>query len=287
MTTQKINLIVKEIKSILGENANVEHIKVAKNNGVILNGITIRTNNNPITPTIYLENYNESLTSREIAKLIIEDNANATSDDMVKSINVNSLANFTDFAKSHIVYRLINKKANEELLKTVPHRIFLDLAIIYAIQITEEASMKVTNEIMKSWNINEEVLYNLAMENTPNIFPPSVDSLFELMCEMMEIAPEEAMMMGMANDLQIVVSNEAKTNGAATILYPNVIENLHARYGTLAILPSSIHEVIVVPMNDNIDPETLTQMVKEVNQQCVSTEEVLSDHAYIYDGEWK
>ena len=71
MTTRKINLIVKEIKSILGDNATVEMHEVTKNNGLILHGVTIRFDDSPnVIPNIYIENYDKSHTSREIAKEI-------------------------------------------------------------------------------------------------------------------------------------------------------------------------------------------------------------------------
>ena len=284
----KINLILKEIRNALGENVTVEYNKVSKNNGLVLNGITIRTNNDPISPTVYLENYNESLTSKEIAKLVVTDYEKEISDSPMKNISVSNVMNFDDFAKHRIIYRLVNKKANEELLKTIPHRIFLDLAIIYVIQISDEASAKVTNNLMKHWNINEETLYNLATENTPKIFPSSISSLLEMMGKMTEMTIEDIENMGLRDDYhQIVITNNTNTNGAIALLYPGTVEYLYKRYGKFAVLPSSIHEVIIVPMNDNIEMEMLSQTVREVNAEVVANEEVLSDHAYLYDGEWK
>lgn len=290
MTTRKMNLVVKEIKNILGDNVKVELLEVAKNNGIILHGITIRfEDSSSAVPTLYLENYDEKKTSREIAKEIITDNAVAIEQSKeIAEIDPEILTTFNDFVKSHICYRLVNKNANEELLKTIPHRTFLDLAIIYVTQITDEASAKITNGLMNTWNVNEETLYELAMENTPKLHPVSIRSMFEMMLDLMNLTKEEALMMGIPdNETRIVVTNEYTSYGAITILYPNVAEEIYAKHGKFAILPSSIHEVIVIPMNNGMDEEDLTQMVQEVNAQCVNIDEVLSDHVYIYDGEWK
>ena len=290
MTKRKINLVLKEIKAILGENnASVELREVTKNNGVVLHGVTIRfKDSSMIVPTLYIENYDEKKTSREIAKEIIADNAMALENsNEIAKIDPEIFMDFNGFVKSHICYRLVNKKANKELLKTVPHRDFLDLAIIYVVQITDEASMKVTFQNADIWNVTEQELFNLATENTPRLFPAYIRSMFDTMLEKMEIAREDAIALEIQNSGQIVVTNEQCLNGATTMLYPNVIENLYEKYGNFALLPSSINEVIIFPMNENIDPDELTQMVKEVNQQCVSMEEILSDHAYIYNGEWK
>jgi hypothetical protein len=283
-----MNLIVKEIRNILGDLAVVEMHEVSKNNGVVLHGVTIKLEESQnILPTLYIENYDERKTSREIAKDIITDNANALSETRNIEIKTETLTAFNDFTKSHIVYRLVNKKANEELLKTIPHREFLDLAIIYVVQITDEASAKITNSLAKNWNVTEEELFNLATENTPRIHPISVKSLFDIMCEMMNLTPQEALDAGMVNNTQIVVTNENATNGAIAILYPNAIENIYKVCGPIAILPSSIHEVIVVPFDDKMTEHELTEMVKDVNSQVVDPSEILSDHVYIYDGEWK
>lgn len=287
MTTRKMNLIVKEIKAILGDLAVVEMHEISKNNGLILHGVTIKLDENQtILPTFYLENYDENKTSREIAKEIITDNANALSESKSMRINTDSL--FTlDEVKSRITYRLVNKNANEKLLKTIPHREFLDLAIIYAVQFTDETSCKVTNQLIEIWNVTEEELFAIATENTPRLFPVSTKSLFEIVCEMSGIDPELAMMTGMQNNMQIVVTNQHNVNGASTILYPNVIEDLYAKHGKLAVLPSSIHEVIIVPLDDRMTKDDLTEMVRDINSQVVDPSEILSDHAYIYDGEWK
>lgn len=291
MTKRKINLIVKEIKAILGEdNATVELREVTKNNGVILHGVTIRfKNSSMIVPTLYVENYDEKKSSREIAKQIIADNAKVLEQhDEIAKIDPEILTDFNGFVKSRICYRLINKEANKELLKTLPHRDFLDLAVIYTVQITDEASMKVTFQNADIWNVTEQELFDLATENTPRLFPVSVRSMFDTMLNFMNITREEAFTLGLKDDeQQIVITNKQCLNGATAILYPNVIENLYKKYGRFALLPSSINELIIIPMDMNIDPDELTQMVKEVNQQCVSIEEILSDHAYIYDGKWK
>lgn len=289
MTTRKMNLVIKEIRNILGSNADVKMIEVVKGNDLILHGITIKFEDSPnALPAMYLENYNEKLTSREIAKQIIVDNAKQA--EIVKHTNIDAedIITFNDHIKSHIIYNLINKKANEKLLEKVPHRDFLDLAIIYKIQIDDEVSAKVTNELLNVWNVNEETLYELAKENTPRIFPAKVRPMIEIITEMIGMSIEEfTEMSDNTENKQVVVTNEHTYHGAITILYPNVIEELHAKYGNLVILPSSVHEVIVMPDEGLLTEEALTEMVTDINNQIVVSEEVLSNHPYFYDGEWK
>jgi hypothetical protein len=80
-----------------------------------------------------------------------------------------------------------------------------------------------------------------------------------------------------------VCTNVNKCNGAGVIFYKDFLKNISEKVGTdLYIIPSSIHEVIIVPANDKIDSELLKSMVPEVNETEVTVTEVLSNHVYLY-----
>ena len=79
-----------------------------------------------------------------------------------------------------------------------------------------------------------------------------------------------------------ILTNTNRTNGAGVILYPNVLKEFAEEMGhDFYIIPSSIHETILLPMLGD-DWEALSQMVKEVNATQLAPEEVLSDHVYEY-----
>ena len=84
-----------------------------------------------------------------------------------------------------------------------------------------------------------------------------------------------------------VMSNGDYMNGASVILYKDVLRDF-AKYMEydLYILPSSIHEVIILLDNEYAKaPEELARMVRETNRIVVDREEILSDHVYYYDRE--
>lgn len=86
----------------------------------------------------------------------------------------------------------------------------------------------------------------------------------------------------------IVVSNELGINGAAVVLYDGVMEQIANEYDSdLYLLPSSIHEMIVVPCGDEDLYNTFSSMVNSINQGYVDEDEVLSDRVYIYRKEEK
>ena len=52
--------------------------------------------------------------------------------------------------------------------------------------------------------------------------------------------------------------------------------------GDLIILPSSIHEVLLIPHSNHISYEELAETVFTINQEEVPQEDRLSNHIYYY-----
>ena len=85
-----------------------------------------------------------------------------------------------------------------------------------------------------------------------------------------------------------MLSNCARLNGSGCILYQDLLQSFAEHFASdFYILPSSIHEVLLIPASDNSSPEELNAMVREVNASQLTREEVLSDHVYFYSREQK
>ena len=81
-----------------------------------------------------------------------------------------------------------------------------------------------------------------------------------------------------------VLSNEAGLNGAASLMYRDALDTASEfLHGDLVILPSSIHETILLKDDGSLDYETLQGIVEQANRNVVSENEKLSDHIYRYD----
>ena len=84
-----------------------------------------------------------------------------------------------------------------------------------------------------------------------------------------------------------VASNSDKLNGSSVILYRDMLKNFAESHDVekLYILPSSLHEVIIIPDDANMekDIQMLNEMVVSVNCTQVQPEEILSDHVYVYE----
>lgn len=176
-----------------------------------------------------------------------------------------------------------------------------DIAVIYCVMLGENAggvmSVPVTNMLMETWKITKDELHKLALANLPKLTPSTFVSMNELMAEMMlpeimsnmgvdrETAEEMIHDMVPPENMMYVLSNKQRLDGAAAILDSEIMHRVQEKIGNdFYILPSSIHEVLVIPADAYMDFRELEAMVKEVNAAQVAPQERLSDHVYRYDG---
>lgn len=280
------NMIIEELEKRM-DNISVSLQKVDKINGVKLHGLIFKSEVN-ISPTIYIDEYFRQYS--EFGKsidLIIEEVVGLYLKNRVtESIDITF---FTDIekVKSRIIFTLVNYNENKELLKKVPHVKYLDLAIIFKCLVSNEEDASATILIhynhLSFWNIEINELYELAMQNTPNLLEYRLENMTQVLCDIFdEEFPNEIDM----RFPMYVLSNRTKINGASCILYNDLLSTIAERYQTdFYILPSSIHEVILLPVTESRDMEELSEMTKEVNATQLSKEEILSDHAYYYSRE--
>ena len=169
------------LKSILEkrmEDSEIEVREVEKNNGVLLTGIAIRRKGSPIAPNIYVnrlfEEYQDGMELQEIAGEIERIYQSEKEPDL-QDFHVEDLVDF-EKTKGLICFKLVNVERNKKRLETMPHRTFLDLAVIYDVRVVNLAgavgSVAVTNSMIQGWGVTEEQLYKLALQNTPTSFFP-------------------------------------------------------------------------------------------------------------------
>ena len=221
-----------------------------------------------------------------------------------------SVEDFLDFekVKDKIIFQLVGSTANQERLPFLPHHTENDMAFVYRIlaEKTEDgiATAQISNAMMKQMGVDEKALYQAAMVNTPREFPVTFRSMKDVMMDMMkkdfeELFPDdmpdneikdflEEMFgdpAGVEKELQMyVLTNDRSLNGAAVLFYPGVQEMVAEKMqGDYFVLPSSIHEVLIVPDDGEMDFEELRAMVNEVNETQVQPGEVLTGEVYSYD----
>ena len=281
------------LRDEFGEEYSLELHEVMKNNDQKLEGFVILNDKYSVSPTFYLKNLYEEYQKGGSLSDIVEEICNLYQMTMKKN-QYASLDFSYDNCRDRVVFRLVSKVRNKEVLNEVPHIPFLDLEIVFYIVIENTksglSSVRVTNQMLEYWEKTPHDLYCLALKNTERLFPVRIEPMINLMKEMWENKMESDFFENLVKnensfeDKVYVITNESGLNGAASIIYESTLQKTgELLEGDYYLLPSSIHEVLVLSVNTSIDYEQLKQMVYEVNEECVSAEEVLSDQVYFYD----
>lgn len=281
----------KEVESRYDSNVSVTLNHVMKNNGTELDGITIMEKDKNIAPTIYInsfyDRYREGVSLKAVVSEIIRiynQNKNLI------NINADYFENYENVRKT-IVYKLVNYQKNKKLLEDVPYKRVLDLAVVFYCLIEQRKGVSATalihNEHLRIWNVTEDEIYNDALKNTPVLLAGSIVPMSKILSEIAGTAPvdnDEKVCEYTGEDILYVLTNSSRVNGAACILYDNLLKKFaNDVHSDLYILPSSVHEVIIVPKKNAFDKSELADMVREVNEQGVSQDEILSDNVYEYN----
>lgn len=291
-----INEFAKKVQTAaagsLGEEYNVTLKEVRKNNNVRLQGLIIRRQEQNISPTIYLdaffEAYMAGMEFDNIVRRVIE---MFREEEPGVDIDMDFFRSF-DKVRDRICYRLIHAGKNQELLEKVPYIPFLDLAVCFFYSY-ENAQLgngviMIYNNHLDMWNTTTEELARLSAENTPRIYPWDMNSMESVIQELFDeeredFSREEQNLFLAEMPLQIL-SNKGHHYGASSILYPGLLKQLANEIGSsLYILPSSVHEVIILPDRHGEDEQQLKQMIADVNATQLEPEEVLSDSLYYFD----
>lgn len=272
--------------------------KITKNNGIVLDGLTIRKKGDAVSPNIYLNSYFENYQMGKPISVIMEEIAYRYQKLCEETeLEVLDITNFNT-VKDKIILRLVNYEKNREALKSCPHKKYLDMAITFRYMVSKDslgiASSLVTKAEFELWQVDLEELYHLALFNTMREFPWKMESLVRVVTDSIRKQSGNALSEEVLQELEqmengvsmYVLTNDYGINGATCILYDNVIHNFaKVQDCNVFILPSSIHEVMLVPENTDTEPEFLEELVVEANRSAVGLIDLLSDHIYYYDKE--
>ena len=268
------------LRERFGETAQISVQDILKNNGVTRRGIRVVTEEERFTPVLYLdtayERYLAGVTAEEIFEGMMEHN-----DSQIREMETAwdfQPEQFADYShvKEYLRLRLVNYGKNTELLRDMPYVRWNDLAVTFYYEIGDgQAQIQINNRHLALWEKTVETLYQDAMENMKNSVP---DELFPLSDLIRRKAPS---WMGEEPPIH-VLTNSTGRYGAAAMLYTGKIRELAESTGTdLVILPSSLHEVLLVPDREEMR-QTYRETVGGVNRTVLEPEEVLSYKLYRY-----
>lgn len=289
---------IESIKGLVGEKLG-EKYKLAvepltKNNGVFLDGLSIRPLGSKVASVIYLNSYYDQVS----AGMSVEE----ASDDIVGMVRRDVFAGsisgleLKDYekVKPKIMFKVIQAEANGTMLGGVPHILFLDLAIVFYLFLEQNEAGQMTsmihNSLMEVWQVDTAELWKTASVNTMAAFPAEIKPLGEVVAEsarvcLKDIDDEEFMeeLFEYSTPPLYVLTNRVGLHGAGCMIYNGVLKAFaDSQEDDLVILPSSTHEVLLMPDKLADSYGRLRDMVMAVNQTEVLPEDQLSNQIYKY-----
>lgn len=265
-----------------------------KNNNTALTGICFQRPGQQAAPLVYVEPFYDAVKNGEPKEEVLKEMARQAEKGMgIKEIpEAGSVIEYAK-AKTYLSVRIVNTKANRQRLSHMPHREMEDLSLTLAICFplggrAGNGCIEVSDEIMGVWGVEEETLFRQAWENMERNQPPMLQD----MGAMFGVADSANLLVENGNPLEkpkgvmFVLTNRGMSYGACAVAFPGVMDKVSRMFPEgFYILPSSVHEVLIVPKDGELAPKELGNLVREVNQREVSREEVLSDRVYEYDRE--
>ena len=248
-----------EFAQAVADRVNGEVREVTKTNGVVKTGIVLKDGTDcgdyTFAATLYVDDFYDKGEAIDDAVKYIEDFKRTESESPFGDFNLNNIRDYSAI-KDKLRLRLYNEKTPAELFKSAEKYGFPDLILVPYIQITDEASTKVTGFLLDDWGVAEEQMFNDAYKATK------------------AVGGNISSFLGMN-----VISNATKTYGA--IMAITETDMLDSKFPKgYYLIPSSVHEMLVMPADIGISIDDMNEMVRSVNEAEVKPEEVLSDHVY-------
>lgn len=244
--------LLNEIRVRAGSVFQVRKHDVTKNNNVKQSGIAVMREGEDIGPCLYLDGFFREYESNgmkfdeivdEVYRLILRHK-----DDDVPKVDLSGFLNW-EIVHADIYPKLINAEQNKELLEKIPHRNFMDLAVVYYAVARNQAqedigTILIYNGHMEIWGQEEENLYQTAMRNMRAYGEAdfvTLESVVKHILRGITLPDEESKDLRSKN--MYILTNNRRRFGAAEILDKKTLRMIADQVGDgFIVLPSSVHE---------------------------------------------
>lgn len=272
---------MQNIKNVLkdGEQKTFCLKDITKNNSVVKKGLIIRTEASNLSPTIYLDDYFQEYYHKEMElEEVLLHIAKAYENSMPDSLNFDPRF----LRKENVIGVLVNKERNQDFLHDVPYvEASADFAIYFKILLPEVEkggmlTITVTRYLADNMNCSEDELLKLSLQNTAKLLPAEFVSMEEILFGNLEEADMEEL--GLPQSNMFALSNNKRLFGSFALFYPETLESIFNKLNSdIIILPSSIHEWIVLPYGDVLEMPLFEQTIQQVNNTELEATEILGD----------
>lgn len=269
-------------------------------NGVVQIGIEFARPNSKADPIIYMESYYDEIKEGAEVYVVMQEIASdyIQHDRKSRYLDTGMLMDY-EAVRDKIEPVLLNSMANRKGFLWMPHREIADLSLFYSVVLPEQekgmrASMAIQNEHIKHWGVSEQDLYTQAISNMERREVGTLVSMNDTLRKMFSRERYEGRNllnldtgnMKLPTDIMYVLTNEKTIYGASLVAVPSVMEKVNQLFPDgYYILPSSVHEVMILPKPCDISAKELGEMVRDINRHEVCESEWLSNCVYEYDKE--
>ena len=271
-----------EIKNYLPEEYQEHEVCLHSKymNGQKLEGIMLLSGGG-ISPILYLEKFYDDYTkggsSKEETYASIGQEYQEA-DLFGKEIPIPDCSHLENYLEQSFL-QTVNYERNKSWLQGDPYIVLHDIVFVPYIKISQDAKMRITNSLMTQIDMKKEDLLKYVLENNPKVLQPQFKSIQATLNELMGQQFEEEEYPAM-----YVLTGKEKKYGASLIANRELMQAIRESLGEdYYILPSSIHETLILPQSNAPSPQELKAMVMEVNRSTVEAEEFLSDNVYKYN----
>lgn len=274
--------VIEKLKKDLGAEYDIKEQDVVKINHVEKFGICVSNGQSDLMPVIYIEEFYDRYINGESMEDIIDVFKKIIDESGEQEFLAENFQNMLcwEKVKNQLKAKVVNTQRNLEMLEKMPHVPFADLSIVFHVELAQTqngiASIQINNLLMKQLGVDSNTLYQQAVDNMEEEY--TLRSLSGI------ITGEDE-----TEDGMWVLSNKSCICGAVEIVCDKVKNDLVDKFGNrdLYILPSSIHELILVPISDKFEPEMLLEMVVQINATEVEDKDFLADSVYVFNAETK
>lgn len=294
MKKEFVEILRDEIRDSLSEQDGVIDIdiqEVVKNNNTVLTGLVFKTDSN-IAPIIYVDRAFEQYEDGKPLDEIV-DNIIATYHESIYH-GPTEVEDFLEYdkIKDKLYVCALNTELNKDMLSEHPHQSVEDVSFIARIEVNSDSSgvgtIKVNNQLLEAYGVSTAELMEQAWANMRTMHPAQCKDMIDVIKGMHPDMPEAfaEMMEDRRGELYVVQTDNGLHGGAYGFdkeTLTKVCEQIDSP--NIYIMPSSVNEVIIAPEDKVENPERLSGIVGQVNDESVPDEEVLSNNAYFFNSE--
>ena len=305
----------KELREAGAADFYIEERMVNKAQRGELNGLLFRRPDSLVAPTLYVEDFYEMYRRGRSVRSLSQDAVHSVISSLDLGDSIAEYSSRLDPAESCLNVRVLSKRKNRQLLRKIPYKDLGCGLVLIADWVYGEFRAMVTNEIVKGTGLTEEQLFDDALssmaQREPAVLYHLTDAIMDARydgygsaqnlldenagatdpsagTQNVQAAAMEPHVNAAADappeGSALILSNSPMFRGAAALFYPGVIDKIHALLNDdYYIIPSSIHEFIIVPAR-GADPVELARMLREANREVVSDEDVLADDIFMSEG---